>query len=238
MSTLPPLGVRWPVTRRIDVMTPSAFHQAGSRPGSRVTFFASPKKVTKERRPGLCAPRCARGSLRCSGWGCIAKLAAPAAPLKHVAMSQMLKRAAHATPNPVLLGATHGTRRSAARLRHRARLTHAVSQRRPPGDAAGEPSGIGVQVPVRGAEERRGGGGARSALQQLTHRSCLSGAQRSEFCDAPPPRAPQGTPRSGAPNPGSPFFGYFLWRRKESDPPAGAGPGLLADHQSNGEQHP
>ena len=33
--------------------------QAGSRPGGRVTFFASPKKVTQERRPRCLRPLCA-----------------------------------------------------------------------------------------------------------------------------------------------------------------------------------
>jgi|GEM_PF-2925257 len=42
-------------------------------------------------------------------------------------------------------------------------------------------------------------------------------AQRSGF------RAAQGTTRSVARAAGSPFFGYFLWRSKESNPPAGGG---------------
>jgi hypothetical protein len=41
--------------------------EAGCRPGGRLTFFASPKKVSKERRPLLSASlRCAAGNLRCS----------------------------------------------------------------------------------------------------------------------------------------------------------------------------
>ncbi len=41
--------------------SPIVMTRPGVRPGRRVTFFASPKKVTKKRRPRLCRPA-ARGS--------------------------------------------------------------------------------------------------------------------------------------------------------------------------------
>ena len=47
-------------------------------------------------------------------------------------------------------------------------------------------------------EQRRAGGGARSALRCLTRRRCLNGAQRSEFGDAPPDRAAQRSRAKGA----------------------------------------
>ena len=53
-----------------------------------------------------------------------------------------------------------------------------------------------------GGEEHRLGVGARSALRCLTRRSCLSGAERSEFCGATPGRAPQrsrGVPQTATP---------------------------------------
>ena len=196
-------------------------HQAGSRPGGRVTFFASPKKVTKERRPRIRRPA-ARGSLWCSGRGCIAELAALRSA-QTAAMSQMLKRAARATPAPALLGASYGafnTTRLACGIAWRWPLAHCVSQLPP--DAAGE-AGL-CSGPVWSAEERRAGGGVRSTLQALTHCDVSERSRRrSEFRNAPPDRAPQGTPRAarGAPS-GSPFFAYFLWRSKESRSPAGA----------------
>jgi hypothetical protein len=208
-----------------------AFHQAGSRPGGRVTFFASPKKVTKERRPRIRRPA-ARGPLWCSGLG-LHRRTRCAALRSNSCDESVLECASRIAPSPALLGASYGdlktnTTRLACGIAWRSPLAHCVSQPRTMPKASCACSG-----PVWGAEERRAGGGVRSTLQQLTHRNCLSGAQRSEFCDAPPDRAPQGTLRAakGAPS-GSPFFGYFLWRRKESDPPAGTGPGLQANNQS------
>ena len=43
--------------------------QAGSRPGGRPTFFASPKKVGKERRAGLVGPARCAGQAALLGWG-------------------------------------------------------------------------------------------------------------------------------------------------------------------------
>jgi len=232
MSTLPPLGVRWPVTRRIDVMTPSAFHQAGSRPGGRVTFFASPKKVTKERRPRIRRPA-AQGPLRCSGLG-LHRRTRCAALRSNSCDESVLECASRIAPSPALLGASYGalnpnTTRLACGIAWRPPLAHCVSQPRTMPQASCASSG-----PVRRAEERRVGGGVRSTLQLLTHCDVFERSRRrSEFRNAPPTRAPQGTPRAarGA-EPGSPFFGYFLWRRKESNSPAGARPGLQASGQS------
>ena len=208
--------------------------QAGFRPGGRVTFFASPKKVTKERRPRIRRPA-ARGSLWCSDLG-LHRRTRCAALRSNSCDESALECASRIAPSPALLGASYGdlnpnTTRLACGIGAQAPLAHCVSQFPP--DAEGE-AGL-CSGPVRRAEERRVGGGVRSTLQQLTHRNCLSGAQRSEFCDAPPTRAPQGTPRAarGA-EPGSPFFAYFLWRSKESRSPAGANsphPALAQDNR-------
>jgi len=202
----------------------SACHQAGFRPGGRVTFFASPKKVTKERRPRMRRPL--RGFLAVLGLRVHCETRCAKAPLKHVAMSQLLKRAARATLNPALLSASYGdlnpntnTTRLACGIASKPVLARCASQLPP--DAEGE-AGL-CSGPVRRAEERRVGGGVRSTLQQLTHRNCLSGAQRSEFCDAPPDRAPQGTLRAakGAPS-GSPFFWFlFFGEAKKRDSAVG-----------------
>jgi hypothetical protein len=60
--------------------------------------------------------------------------------------------------------------------------------------ASREPGWPGMGCgPMCGGEQRRAGGGARSALRQLTRRACPSGAtqSRSELRDAPPARAAQ-----------------------------------------------
>ena len=77
----------------------------------------------------------------------------------------------------------------------------------------------------RGAQ---GLGRCAKRTQALTHCGCLSGAlaQRVPQCSPKPEHHRE--PAQRAPNPGSPFFGYFLWRSKESDSAAGPRPGLQA----------
>ena len=207
----------------------SACHQAGSRPGGRPTFFASPKKVGKERRPGLRAPL--RG-VPCGARGLrqVQKLALGTglkqfAPGPSGNLSPLRSSALRTGPEPQY---------HSPRLRHRARAGSLREPRKPAqASACTMPQASCAPLgPMRRAEERRAWGGVRSTLQHLTHRSCLSGAQRSEFCDAPQDRAPQGTPRAarGA-KPGSPFFASFLWRSKERESAAGPRPGLVAGGQ-------
>jgi len=195
-------------------------------------YLAKPSLRTPKATPDL-APRCA-GSPVVLGLGAALRNSLRLRLRSNSRTESDVVRAARVAPSPALLGTSYGdlnpnTTRLACGIAWRSPLAHCVSQPRTMPKASCTSSG-----PVWGAEERRAGGGAQSALPHLTRRSCLSGAQRSEFCDAPPDRAPQGTPRAarGAPS-GSPFFAYFLWRRKESRPPAGAGPGLLASGQSS-----
>jgi hypothetical protein len=67
------------------------------------------------------------------------------------------------------------------------------------------------------AEQRRGEG--------IRKARCLSAASLRL---SPSTRAAQGTGKAG-PDCGSPFFGYFLWRSKESNSPAGAKPGFSTE---------
>jgi hypothetical protein len=201
----------------------SACHQAGSRPGRRLTFFASPKKVSKERRPRIRRPA-TQGPLRCSGLG-LHRRTRCATLRSNSCDESVLVCASRIAPSPALLGASYGdlnpnTTRLACGIAWRWSLAHCVSQLPP--DAEGE-AGL-CSGPVWGAEERRAGGGVRSTLPHLTHCDVFERSRRrSAFRNAPPARAPQGTPRAarGAPS-GSPFFAYFLWRSKESRSPAGA----------------
>jgi len=79
-----------------------------------------------------------------------------------------------------------------------------------PPPRAGEGRGGGSHLPLNafeGAEQRRRGGGFR-------RKSALALFRR------PPRRAAQGS-RAATAFVGSPFFGYFLWRSKESNRPRG-----------------
>ena len=63
-------------------------------------------------------------------------------------------------------------------------------------------------------------GAQRQAVQAAQHEptGCASAQHSGDFCDARLTRAPQEIGESL----GSPFFGYFLWRSKESDWPRAA----------------
>ena len=94
-------------------------------------------------------------------------------------------------------------------------------------------------------ERRRGAQGldaARSAsssdFARLSERSALQGRVASSARRVQA-RAPQSSPRSGPPTPGSPFLGDFFWRSKRSYSPAGARPGFPQPHpkrQENNQQ--
>ena len=83
---------------------------------------------------------------------------------------------------------------------------------------------LGPRGRRRGAQ---GFGAARdSALRLLTSRRLFERSERSErseFGAGPEHRAPQSSPAPAGPPPsGSPFLGYFFWRSKRSNSPAGA----------------
>ncbi len=85
-------------------------------------------------------------------------------------------------------------------------------------------------IPSGCAEER--------SVSRIRARSCLSAAQRSEFCETPRNASTAGCPQrsGGSQTVGSPFFAYFLWRDKESESPAGARPGLRPLQEADRQQ--
>ena len=185
------------------------FPEAGSRPGGRLTFFASPKKVSKERRPLLSASlRFAAGNLRCS---------TPAG----VRRTRFAQTAAALIPPPsALLGAYRrgGSGQPSLSLGPN-------SHYQPPRRAAPRwPGGRAKQRPVRSpspsvcAEERR--------VSRIRARSCLSEASSAD----PAKREHRRLPRSaakGSQTVGSPFLCLLSFgEAKESRSPAGASPGL------------
>jgi hypothetical protein len=102
LAELTEFSLRWGSVCSVLGWPTSLGEGVGSRPDRRPTFFASPKQVGKERRPGIGAPGCARGSLWCLVRGARAELAArlAAATLKQAARSQLLMSAARFAPRP------------------------------------------------------------------------------------------------------------------------------------------
>ncbi len=98
-------GRRWRCRRRPLRGVRRCAPVPGCAPGGAVPFFVSPKKGTKERRPGCGAPRCARGSLRCSvrGGGRRTRPLRGLGQLRPTALRAATPRA------PALLGAAYGT---------------------------------------------------------------------------------------------------------------------------------
>jgi hypothetical protein len=225
----------------------SACRQAGSRPGGRVTFFASPKKVTKKRRPRMRRPL--RGSLAVLGLGVHRKTRCAALRSNSCDESVVEARCAchpqPCAPQRLIRGPEYSpaspSASGAAGSRSEPQATSRRCRRRAEWYWFSNP-----RMRRRGAQ---GLGRRAQRAQHLTHCGCLSGAlaQRVPQC-SPKPEHHRG-PAQRAPNPGSPLvcanlaspsrahprfanFGYFLWRRKESDSAAGPRPGLVADGQS------
>jgi len=218
---------------------------AGTRPGRRPTFFASPKKVGKERRP-----RCLRpfASLRAT---CGARFWRGLAELASLRCAQTA--ASPDPPKAALLGAARGDRTGHRCARPRVRLGPSLcsalglsrafafvspglsflsplpegegadpqgrAERRPVSVRRAERSDGPNHIPSGCAEERRG--------RRDQGRSCLSATKWSEFCGPPLSPSTAGCPErsAGTQTAGSPSFAYFSWRDKKSKSPAGARPG-------------
>jgi hypothetical protein len=93
-----------------------------------------------------------------------------------------------------------------------------------------EPRRIASRGWRRGAQGLRGA--RASALREHSSRLLSERSERSsrsELGAAPQDRAPQSSPAKGrTATVGSPFFGYFLWRSKESNSAAGPRPGAAS----------
>ncbi len=161
----------------------------GFRPGSRVPFLACPRKGTKRRAPGGCAPWLAPGGpLRCSAGGASAQTrpgyGAQTCTLDGAARRNPahLRSSPHPTGVPTRL-ASHRLRVLAARRLNR--HTEGEAKRAGGGDAQASRSAS----PVGCGEERRGSG----AAAKPPAANCLSPVPRASFCGRPGPRAPQRT---------------------------------------------
>jgi hypothetical protein len=210
----------------------TAWLLAGSRPGGRITFFASPKKVIKERRPDGGGPAEGRTALRCSVLRGRAELTSRpvGATFRQAARSQFTMRADARAPQ-ALRSSTPPTGTPFGSLRIAFRSGAA---KRPALQARGEASreyeareaGEGFPGPLRAVEQRRAWGGVRSTLRHLTSGSCLSAALAERVASsARHPKTEQR--RVVGPRPtertGCPFFCLlFFGQAKKRRSPAGA----------------
>jgi hypothetical protein len=173
--------------------------EPGIRPGGRVTFFASPKKVTKERRPHCLRPS---ASLRATCGARFRRGPRKLAALKHARPFFRLKLRSSAQPEGRGAGTEAGTafaslgelqvQQPKAQVRAMARWS---------------------SIPSGRAEER--------SFSRIRARDCLSEASSSE---TPRKASTAGCPQrsGGSRTVGSPSFAYFSWRDKKSESPAGA----------------
>ncbi|MBB4013265.1 hypothetical protein GGR36_002611 [Niveibacterium umoris] len=206
--------------------------QAGSRPGGRGTFFVRTKKVPKESRPAS-TPLAAQGvpcAARNIGWLRNSALRASDSP-RH-------RRCASDPDASALLGVSEGegeastfsccpnlVARMQAAGRNRGGAVEHLGAPHSGYECAThlETAMVLTLGPVESAEQRSElGGSARSADGE----DCLSGGRSLARVPQPPDFAST-RGKSGAQhwtaNAGSPFLGYFFWRSKRSNTPAGGG---------------
>ncbi len=160
----------------------------GFRPGSRVPFLACPRKGTKRRAPGGCAPWLSPGGpLRCSAGGASAQTrpgyGAQTCALDGAARRNpaRLRSSPHPTGDPVGSLRIASAVLAARRLNRRYRGRSEASQ---PRRCASEPNAS--RWMRRGAQGFGGSG-------EAAGRKCLSPVPRASFCGRPGPRAPQRT---------------------------------------------
>ena len=184
-------------------MKPLATRAAASGPlrlfaGARFLMLASARA---RRRAGPVRdsdglPSLREGALRCSASWPVAELTSLAvlAAFRQAATSMSTKRAARAATRPALLGGAQSPRRRTTlgptgNGGGPASKTNPVARKVAGGAWAGR---------IGAAEKRRVPGRARSALRALTGRILFERSEhseRSELCDRPQDRAPQGTRR-------------------------------------------
>ncbi len=216
--------------------------EAGSRPGGRVPFLCRQERNQRS-GPRFNAARFAHGPLRCSKHRVAAELALAALGAQTVLATAMLRMS---EPDAsALLGVSEGEgnastfcRRSILGGRKRggaaptavAALFH-LSDEHHPSVAPRMVLTFGSRRERRVAERDRAEGRGLFELR----------AQRGRVPQAPGRASNAG--ESGAQcltaNAGSPFLGYFFWRSKRSNPPAGCGnPANALSHSGNANRQP
>jgi hypothetical protein len=199
---------------------------AGSSPRRATHFSCLAKKSKQKKATSLSATRsCAAGNLRCS---LQAGSAQTRLRLKHARPFFRLKLRSSARPE----GIEHI--RAMARTCGLGWLL--VFNR--PSEAKARATPLWLR---RGAQRSRPHACRRTGVHRdLTCRSCLSAVNGVNAASSAAGRLREhrSLPRSfaaGSQTVGSPFFGYFLWRDKESDSPAGANSRLQAQARNSND---
>lgn len=170
----------------------------GNAPGGAPAFFASPKKVGKERRPDTDAPL--RG-VRCGARpGREVPKLVPAV-LKHRPFC--FRPVLRSSPSAHGDEPTRSARCASPRL-SRLYLCSCMCMC--------EAQRAAWSAPLAAGEERRAGRKQKPALSE---------DRRDEFAGFPASPSTAANPAQPGGRVGSPFFGYFLWRSKESNCAAG-----------------
>jgi hypothetical protein len=175
--------------------------RSGFAPDSALTFFASPKKVSKERRA---QDRAAARFLALLG-------------KRGVGLNSL--RSNNARPDPLfpaLLSPAFKGGGDKVKLQYQYK-TPAHAPKAALGAAFGG-SAVGISCPPRRYEEASSADGCGSGLALF---------ERSEFSQTPPPSSNAACPRSGPTNPARLFFAYFLLaKQKKVSALSGAQPDL------------
>jgi hypothetical protein len=187
--------------------------RSGSAPDSALTFFASPKKVSKERRA---QDRAAARFLALLG-------------KRGVGLNSL--RSNNARPDPLfpaLLSPAFKGGGDKVKARKHQYKTPAHAPKAALGAAFGG-SAVGISCPPRRYEEASSADGGGSGAQVF---------ERSEFRSTPPPSSNAACPRSGPTNPARLFFAYFLLaKQKKVSALSGAQPDLQNASQSKPITH-
>ncbi len=210
--------------------------QAGSRPGGRLTFWQQHQKVSKECRPAS-TPRLRRGALRCSKHRVAAQLALASLGARTVLATAALR--ASEPDASALLGVSEGEGKASTISPCRGLVAWMQAEGRNPGAERQQLAAPPDSPPLHPAHERPARVDQPMVLtfgsrreRRVAERDREEGrglselrAQRGRVPQAPGRASNAG--KSGAQhltaNAGSPFLGYFFWRSKRSNTPAGGG---------------
>ena len=204
-----------------DVVGSAPCSPPGVPPGSGLTFFASPKKVSKERRPDFRALR-------------VPEIGAGAAGKKELALLGCAQRSSDnffsdPPPRPQsrrsIRALCQGHPRSPAGREVCARPAWRCAA----SCVALHPLAAARSAPARGLP-------AAGRSNKVVRAPLARRAKRASFLCSPSGRehrSEPGTPGAGV---GSPFFAYFLWRSKESEPAAGRDPRRAATTRTRREE--
>jgi len=200
-------------------------HGAGTRPGGRLTFLASPRKVSKRRRPCFAALPAVGFPAMLAAWAPRPTRCATLRSDKGRESSSRGSLRSRSQAAALLGGCTRGPK--PGRL-----AAHRLDERTLRGAPEGDAQRAVSSSPCAAAEKRRSPGRERSELQRLTSRRLFERSVAKRVRRGPGFRASQGTRRAA--EPGAVSLLTFLGVQ-ESESPAGASPGTVANDNSRSQ---